>query len=82
MTQMVGNDPIMLAMGLGVLGLRAWLFGLPFIGLGVAWSQWTASPNWARVLAVGRLATLGQVVGEGVVHEAVPAAVIDIDAAA
>ncbi|MCO4745072.1 MAG: hypothetical protein KC912_09805 [Proteobacteria bacterium] len=52
MTQMVGNDPIVLAYGLAAMGLRAWLFGLPFIGLGVAWSQWTASPNWARVLSV------------------------------
>jgi hypothetical protein len=56
MTQMVGNDPVLLAGGLATLGLRAWLFGLPFIGLGVAFSQLTASPNWARVLALGSTA--------------------------
>lgn len=56
MTQMVGNDPVQLAGGLAVLGLRAWLFGLPFIGVGVAFSQLTASANWARVLALGTTA--------------------------
>lgn len=56
MTQMVGNDPFMLAYGLAAMGLRAWLFGLPFIGIGVAFSQFTASPNWARVLALGTTA--------------------------
>lgn len=53
LTQMVGNEPVALAHGLAALGLRAWFFGLPFIGFGVACSQWTLSANWARVLAVG-----------------------------
>ena len=49
---MVGNDPIALLTALGWLTLRAWVFALPFAGFGVAVSQWTASPNWARVLAI------------------------------
>lgn len=67
MTQMVGNDPVFLATGLAALGLRAWLFGLPFIGLGVAFSQLTASPNWARVLAVG--STAGSWIAFGLARE-------------
>jgi hypothetical protein len=49
---MVEQDP--LELGLGLLGVvpRAWFFGLPFIGIGVAASQVTASPAWARVLAI------------------------------
>lgn len=50
---MVGNDPVELAIALCGVTLRAWAFGLPFVGLGVAVSQLTAAPAWARVLAVG-----------------------------
>lgn len=49
---MVGNDPLELAAWLGWLTLRAWAFAVPFVGLGVACSQLTSSPAWARVLAV------------------------------
>jgi hypothetical protein len=52
MAYMVGNDPIDLAFALIWLGLRAWGFSLPFIGIGLGCSQWTSSPAWARVLAV------------------------------
>lgn len=53
MVTMVVDEP------LGVLGWLLWFvprsiaFALPFVGLGVAASQVTASPAWARVLAVG-----------------------------
>lgn len=42
-----------LAFALTWMGFRGWLFGLPFVGLGLAASQWTASAAWARVLAIG-----------------------------
>jgi hypothetical protein len=52
MTQMVGNDPVALANGLAALGVRAWAFSLPFVGVGIGCSQLTATPAWARVLAI------------------------------
>ena len=52
MTFMVGNDPVDLAVATTWLSIRAWAFGLPFIGIGVGASQLTASPAWARVIAV------------------------------
>lgn len=51
-TQMVGNDPIALAQGLLTLGVRAWAFSLPFVGVGIGCSQLTATPAWARVMAI------------------------------
>ncbi len=53
---MVGNHPLELLGWLVVFTPRAWLFGLPFVALGVAASQLTASPAWARVMAVGATA--------------------------
>lgn len=53
MLAMVGNDPVVLLGALLWLTVRGWAFALPFVGLGIAMSQWTASPNWARVLAIG-----------------------------
>lgn len=52
MAFMVGNDPVALAVATTWLSVRAWAFGLPFIGIGIGASQLTASPAWARVLAV------------------------------
>lgn len=49
---MVGNDPLWLAVGLVWAAWRSWVFGLPFLGLGLAMSQLTASPAWARILAL------------------------------
>jgi hypothetical protein len=53
MTFMVGNAPLGLAGWLLLLAPRAWLFGVPFVALGVTASQVTSSPAWARVLAIG-----------------------------
>ena len=50
---MTGNDPVELGGWLAWLSIRAWAFGMPFIGLGVAASQLTTSPAWARVMAIG-----------------------------
>lgn len=50
---MVGHTPQGLAMWLFVLAGRAWLFSVPFAGLGVAASALTTSAAWARVMAVG-----------------------------
>jgi len=33
--------------------LRTWAFSVPFVGIGIASSQLTASAAWARVLAIG-----------------------------
>jgi ABC-type transport system involved in multi-copper enzyme maturation permease subunit len=61
---MVGQDPLELAAGLLVLGLRAVVFALPFAGIGIACSSLTSSPAWARVLAL--VAVAGTWVGYGV----------------
>ncbi|NCG19379.1 MAG: hypothetical protein GWP91_10260 [Rhodobacterales bacterium] len=50
---MRGNDPVVLMGWLFWLTLRAWFFSMPFAGVGVAASQLTTSPAWARVMAVG-----------------------------
>jgi ABC-type transport system involved in multi-copper enzyme maturation permease subunit len=60
---MVGHTPAGLALGLLWLGLRAWFFSVPFVGLGIACSQLTASPAWARVLAVSATAASWVCVG-------------------
>lgn len=49
---MVGNDPVELAVGLFLLGGRAVFYGLPFVAVGIACSQLTTSPAWARVMAL------------------------------
>jgi hypothetical protein len=63
MVGMLGNDPIELTLALGVVSSRAWLFGLPFLGIGVAASQITTSSAWARVLALGATAASWVVLG-------------------
>jgi len=63
MLYLAGTDPVGLAASLLWLTVRAWAFALPFVGLGVAFSQWTTSANWARVMAVG--ATAGTWVAYG-----------------
>ncbi|MEN0062891.1 MAG: ABC transporter permease subunit [Myxococcota bacterium] len=50
-------QPVSLMIDVLRFSLRAWVFGMPFVGLGIAASQLTSSPAWARVLAIG--ATLG-----------------------
>lgn len=57
MTFMTGNAPLALLGWLSWLSIRAWAFGMPFIGIGVAASQLTTSPAWARVMAVGATLT-------------------------
>ena len=52
MLAMVGNDPLLLASSLGRYGFHVWAVSLPFLGLGIACSQLTASAIWARVLAL------------------------------
>lgn len=49
---MAAQSPVELALGLLVLGPRAVAWSLPFIGVGMAASQLTASSAWARVLAL------------------------------
>jgi hypothetical protein len=56
MTCMVGNSPLALAGWLLGYAPRLWAFGLPFVAVGVAASQLTASAAWARVLAIGGVA--------------------------
>ena len=53
MTLMVQQDPFGLAWALLSLGIRAVMFAVPFAGLGIACSQLTTSPAWARILALG-----------------------------
>ena len=53
---MVIADPIGLLGWLLWFSLRSAAFALPFIGVGIAASQLTASPAWARVIAVGATA--------------------------
>ena len=36
--------------------LRTWFFAVPFVGIGVACSQWTDSAAWSRVLAIAATA--------------------------
>lgn len=54
---MAPQDPLALAWGMVELGLRAVVFAVPFTGLGIAASELTASPAWARVLALGGTAS-------------------------
>lgn len=53
MAFMVGHTALGLATWLAMLTTRAWLFSIPFAGLGVAASSLTTSPAWARVMAIG-----------------------------
>lgn len=66
MLYMVGNDPLVLIGALAAFSLRSWAFGLPFLGIGVACSQLTASPAWARVLAI--VACAGTWMAYGAAH--------------
>ncbi|MEZ4240998.1 MAG: ABC transporter permease subunit [Myxococcota bacterium] len=55
-TQMVVPDRLALLGWLLWFVPRTLAFGVPFVGLGLAASQVTSSPAWARVLAVGAVA--------------------------
>lgn len=57
-------DPIELAVALVLLSIRAWLYSLAFVGMGIAISQWTANPNLARVLAIIGVAVTWPLFGE------------------
>lgn len=50
---MVVERPLELLGWLVAFAPRAWMFSLPFVAIGVTASQLTASPAWARVLAIG-----------------------------
>jgi hypothetical protein len=50
---MVVERPLELLSWLLAFAPRAWAFSVPFVAIGVAASQVTASPAWARVLALG-----------------------------
>ncbi|MCB9687831.1 MAG: hypothetical protein H6738_19090 [Alphaproteobacteria bacterium] len=54
---MLVDDPLALAGWMLVYTPRAWAFGIPFVALGVTASQLTASPAWARVMAIGAAAS-------------------------
>ncbi|MEO0600093.1 MAG: ABC transporter permease subunit [Myxococcota bacterium] len=62
---MVVADPVGLASDIAMFTLRSWAFGAPFVGLGIAASQLTASPAWARVLAVGAVLVTWQLAALG-----------------
>lgn len=53
MWAMVIDHPLEVLGWLGLFAIRTWCFAVPFVGFGVACSQWTTSAAWARVLAVG-----------------------------
>ena len=67
MTAMVGNSPLELAASLLFLTPLVVGLTLPFIGMGVAFSQVTTSPNVARVL--GLIAVVGSWMMWGLAHE-------------
>lgn len=67
MTAMVGNDPLELAASLLVVTPLVVGLTLPFIGVGVAFSQVTSSPNVARVL--GLITTVGSWMVWGLAHQ-------------
>ncbi len=50
---MVVPEPVALLGWLGWYTVRTWCFAVPFVGFGVACSQWTTSAAWARVMAIG-----------------------------
>ena len=50
---MVVAEPLHLLTWLLWFTLRTWCFAMPFVGLGVACSQWTTSAAWARVMSIG-----------------------------
>jgi ABC-type transport system involved in multi-copper enzyme maturation permease subunit len=52
MVAMVGNDPLELALHLLWASSRLIVFALPFVAIGLACSQLSASPNLARTLAM------------------------------
>lgn len=56
MAAMVGNEALPLAGWLAWYTPRIWVFGVPFVAMGVAASQLTSSAAWARVMAVGGVA--------------------------
>jgi ABC-type transport system involved in multi-copper enzyme maturation permease subunit len=47
-----GTDPVELGLSLVQLSMRAWLYSLAYVGMGIGISQWTANPNLARALAI------------------------------
>jgi ABC-type transport system involved in multi-copper enzyme maturation permease subunit len=49
---MRGNAPGVLVYWLVWLSVRAWFFSIPFVAMGMATSQLTASPAWSRVMAL------------------------------
>ena len=56
MFAMRGNEALPLFGWLCWLSLRAWFFSMPFVGIGLAASQLTSWPMWARVMALGATA--------------------------
>ena len=67
MTAMVGNHPLELLSSLLYVTPLVVALTLPFIGVGVAFSQITASPNVARVL--GLITVVGSWMVWGLAHE-------------
>jgi ABC-type transport system involved in multi-copper enzyme maturation permease subunit len=59
-----GTDPIELALGLVWMAIRAWLYSLAYVGMGIGISQWTANPNLARVMAILGVAVTWPMFGE------------------
>lgn len=61
---MILPDPLYVMYGLLAMSLRAFLWGLPFLGLGVACSESVKSATWARILAL--IGTTFAFIGHGI----------------
>ncbi len=80
LASMIVAEPLVLARDVATFAVRSWAFGLPFVGIGIAASQLTASPAWARVLAmVGTLSTwLLAALGPGLLDDLGVGALADV----
>lgn len=56
MLWMRGFSHVSLSVWLGSYSVRAWAYVIPFVGLGMAFSQLTDSPGWARTAATTSVA--------------------------
>lgn len=72
MTMMARQSPFELAYGLVALGGRSVVFALPYVGVGMAASMVTASPGWARVLALTATASTWGLYGLAMAAEEAP----------
>lgn len=67
-TRMVGQEPLALLLSILAYTPRVMAWTVPFIGMGVAASQLTTSPAWARVLSLGASAGTWMAWGLALAH--------------